>query len=117
MLRDARAIGGARGLSFLWLRNVSRTGLTTPRPTEVLGPYLPYISPTSPLHLPHISPISPLYLPHISPISPLYLPYLDRGARRAHQAARHGPAPGVADPSGRAAPHPNPNPVTLTLTQ
>ena len=29
MLRDARAIGAARGLSFLWLRNVSRTGLTT----------------------------------------------------------------------------------------
>ena len=29
VLRDARAIGAARGLSFLWLRNVSRTRLTT----------------------------------------------------------------------------------------
>ena len=48
---------------------MSRTGLTTPRPTEVLDPYLPHICLISPLYLPHISPISPLYLPYISPIS------------------------------------------------
>ena len=31
------------------------------------APYLPYISPISPLHLPYISPTPPLYLPYISP--------------------------------------------------
>ena len=36
VIRDAQSIGAARGLTFLWLRNVSRTGMTTPRPTEVL---------------------------------------------------------------------------------
>ena len=40
-------------------------------------PYLPYISPISPLYLPYISPIPSLYLPYIS----LYLPDR-RGARR-----------------------------------
>ena len=50
------------------------------RPRQHVGgalpprPYLPYISPTSPLHLPYISPTSPLHLPYISPTSSLHLP-------------------------------------------
>ena len=37
-----------------------------------VGPYLPCISPTSPLYLPCISPTSPLYLP-VSPLRELGL--------------------------------------------
>ena len=36
VVRDAAAIGAARGLTFHVMPNVSRTGLTTPNPTEVL---------------------------------------------------------------------------------
>ena len=45
---------------------LGRQGVRVRPHREVAAPYLPYISPTSPLYLRYISPISPLYLPHIS---------------------------------------------------
>ena len=52
--------------------------------------YLPYISPTSPLHL-------PLHLPYVSPTSPLHLPYIflispprPRGARSCSRRSSSG---------------------------
>ena len=68
---------------------------------KTLKPILTYISPTSPPYLPDISPISPLlsrlqlacnlpistllpppYLPHTSPMSRPYLPYISPGTRK-----------------------------------
>ena len=104
VLRDAAAIGAARRLRFLWLHNVSRTGLSTPVPTEVTP---------RPRSL-HKTPLPAVYPPHPS-LSADYLPSLSaqvldvRIKRRASNPdqVRLTPRP---DPARPPRPRPQPQP-------
>ena len=64
--------------------------------TAAVGTLLPY--------LPRISPMSPLYLPDINPISPLYLPYTSQVGTLLLEFGV------LSRLSGQARPDPNPHP-------